>query len=144
MSTEVETPDRRSSGTPQTLRLRSITPSFTVNDLQASLAWYRDIVGFVVEEEWKHDGEVRGVSLVAGTAHLFLGQDDGAKGWDRKKGVGHRIFLSTVQDVDELAAKIKERGGTLASEPDDMPWGGRAFSLEDPDGFQLTISSTDE
>ena len=40
-----------------------------------------------------------------------------------------------------FAAGIKERGGSLESEPADMPWGARAFSVVDPDGFQITFSS---
>ena len=54
-----------------------------------------------------------------------------------------RRNVPVVVDVDEVAGSIKSRGGTLAAEPDDMPWGARAFSLVDPDGFQLTISSTE-
>ena len=143
MSTEADaTPDRRSHDAPESLRLRSIAPSLTVNDVQASIAWYRDIVGFVVQEEWEHDGKVMGATLVAGSAHLLIGQDDGAKGWDRSKGEGFRLYLNTAQGVDEVAANIKARGGTLESEPADTPWGARAFALVDPDGFQLTISST--
>jgi uncharacterized glyoxalase superfamily protein PhnB len=135
------TPSTSKRRTPETLRVRSVSPALTVNDLQASLAWYRDIVGFVVGEEWKQDGELRGVSLKAGSAELYLNQDDGAKGKNRKKGEGFRLHLSTAQDVDKVAADIKARGGALASEPTDMPWGVRAFSLEDPDGFKLTIAS---
>jgi uncharacterized glyoxalase superfamily protein PhnB len=144
MSPEAEaTPDRRSHDTPESLRLRSIAPSLTVKDVQASIAWYRDIVGFVVKEEWEHEGKVLGATLVAGSAQLLIGQDDGAKGWDRVKGEGFRLYLNTAQGVDEVANNIKARGGTLATEPADMPWGGRAFSLVDPDGFQLTISASD-
>jgi predicted enzyme related to lactoylglutathione lyase len=43
--------------------------------------------------------------------------------------------------VDELAAAIEARGGTLESPPADMPWGARAFSLVDPDGYKITIAS---
>jgi uncharacterized glyoxalase superfamily protein PhnB len=57
------------------------------------------------------------------------------------KGQGIRIYLQTTQDVDGVAAAIKDRGGELASEPEDMPWGARAFNLIDPDGILLTISS---
>ncbi len=99
------------------------------------------MVGFTVDERWEHEGELMGVSLVAGATRLMLGQDDGAKGWDRKKGQGFRLYLSTAQDIDQLAADIVGRGGTLAKEPADMPWGARAFDLVDPDGFQLTVSS---
>lgn len=126
---------------PETLRIRGVSPSFTVNDLQASLAWYRDVLGCVVEEEWKEGDKVMGVSLLAGSARFFIGQDDWAKGRDRKKGEGFRLHLTTGQDVDEVAARIKANGGKLDSEPADVPWGGRAFALADPDGFKLTIAS---
>lgn len=126
---------------PETLRLRSIAPGITVGDLDASLAWYRDVVGFTVGQLFEHEGEVRGAELLAGTSALMIGQDDWAKGRDRVKGVGMRLYMTTAQDIDGLAAGIKERGGSLESEPADMPWGARAFSVVDPDGFQITFSS---
>ncbi len=141
MSTQTDVPEERRVQDPHSLRLRSISPSLTVNDLRASLAWYRDTVGFSVEQAYEHEGQLRGVALMAGNARLMLSQDDGAKGSDRTKGVGHRLYMTTAQDVDEIAGAIKGRGGTLASEPADMPWGARAFNLVDLDGFQLTITS---
>src|SRR5574341_1260594 len=101
---------------PETLRLRDISPSLTVNDLQASIAWYRDVVGFMLEETWEHGGKLAGAAMVAGGATINLSQDDWAKGRDRVKGEGFRLYCSTAQDVDEIAAAIQARGGTLASE----------------------------
>ena len=129
---------------PQTLRLRAIAPSLTVNDVEASLSWYRDVVGFHVHELWEHDGKVMGADLVAGSAHLMIGQDDFAKGKDRSKGIGFRLYMTTAQSIDDLAAAIESRGGTLASPPEDQPWGARAFSLVDPDGFLMTIAAERE
>jgi len=114
---------------------------FTVDDVEASLHWYRDVIGFTVGEVFEHEGTMAGAELLAGTVRLFIGQDDWAKGRDRVKGVGNRVHLTTAQDIDALANGIKERGGSLDSEPEDMPWGARAFSLTDPNGFQFTISS---
>jgi hypothetical protein len=37
---------RKSSTAVRSLALSSASPSFTVNDLEKSLAWYRDVVGF--------------------------------------------------------------------------------------------------
>ncbi len=134
------TPDQRDDSHPETLRLRGITPALTVGDLDASLAWYRDVVGFHVQETWENEGKVGGAILVAGAGRLFLLQDDWAKGRDRVKGAGFRLHMATAADVDEIAAGIEQRGGTLESAPVDMPW-GRAFSIVDPDGFGITISS---
>src|SRR6266581_4866732 len=100
---------------PETLRLRQLTPSFTATDLQRSMAFYRDVLGFM------------------------LGQDDFKKGRDRQKGLGTRVWCHTAQDLDRLAAEIKARGGVLDQEPQDMPWGDRVFMISDPDGFKLTF-----
>jgi uncharacterized glyoxalase superfamily protein PhnB len=142
MATPRKPPTRkRTRKKPETLRLRSVGPSLTVGNLQASLAWYRDVLGFTLEETWEHQGKVAGVSVKAGSVHIVLNQDDWARGRDRVKGEGFRLYFNTSQDVDEIAAGIRARGGKLASEPADMPWGTRSFTLVDPDGFKLTISS---
>ena len=126
---------------PGTLRLRSVTPSLTVNDLQASLVFYRDVLGFHLAEEFQRDGQRVGVRLQAGAITFLLTQDDFAKGRDRKKGVGLRLYCTTAQEIDALAAAIQARGGALSQPPADQPWGVRDFAITDPDGFQLSISS---
>ena len=82
-----------------------------------------------------------GAALIAGDVRLNISQDDGASGPERGKGQGIRLYMNTVQNVDAIATRIQERGGSLDSEPADTPWGTRVFSLVDPDGFRLTISS---
>jgi uncharacterized glyoxalase superfamily protein PhnB len=124
-----------------TLRMSEAAPGFTANDLEKSLAWYRDVLGFVVEERWEQEGKLTGVQLRAGSVTFMLGQDDWKKGRDRKKGEGFRMYCTTTQDVDVLAERIKARGGTLDQNPRDQPWGMRDFALTDPDGFKITIGA---
>ena len=124
---------------PETLRLRNVTPSFTVTDLQRSIAFYRDVLGFVAGDEWRQDGALAGCEIHAGGVTFMLGQDDFAKGRDRQKGLGSRLYCDTAQDLDRVAAEIKARGGVLDQEPQDMPWGSRVFMISDPDGFKLTF-----
>lgn len=126
---------------PQTLRISDASPGFTVNDIERSLAWYCDVLGFVVKNKWIRDGKLAGAELMAGTTVFYIGQDDWKKGKDRKKGEGFRIYCTTKQSVDRLAAVIKARGGVLAQEPADQPWGSRDFAVEDPDGFKITIGN---
>jgi len=126
---------------PETLRLRGVSPSFTTNDLQRSIAFYRDVLGFVMGDEWRgENGVLNGCEMHAGSVVFVLTQDDFAKGRDRQKGVGTRLHVSTAQDIDRLASEIKARGGTLDQEPTDMPWGERLFMITDPDGFKLSIA----
>ena len=126
---------------PAAFEARSLSTSLTVKDLRASLAWYRDVLGFTVNQQHEREGVVRAVSFSAGAVQLLINQDDGAKGMDRVKGEGFSLMFTTSQDVDAIARGITERGGTLDSEPADMPWGARVFRLRDPDGFRLVITS---
>jgi uncharacterized glyoxalase superfamily protein PhnB len=79
--------------------------------------------------------------LRAGKSQVGLSQDDWQKGRERKKGVGMRLFMSTTQNVDEIAARAKAAGVRLDSEPHDTEWKSRAFEVTDPSGFLMTISS---
>jgi uncharacterized glyoxalase superfamily protein PhnB len=121
--------------------LRSTTPGFTVNDIERSVAWYRDVLGFVVKDRWEHEGRLAGVEMTAGSVTFMLGQDDWKKGRDRVKGEGFRMYCTTRQDVDRLAEQITARGGTLIQEPRDEPWGVRDLAVADPDGFKITIGA---
>jgi lactoylglutathione lyase len=142
MSTNSPTLDQDTNGAePESFRARTLSASLTVKDLQKSLAWYHEVVGFTVDRRYEREGKLRAVALKAGDVRILIGQDDGAKGWDRVKGEGFSLQITTDQNVDAMAKRIKELGATLQSEPADMPWGARVFRLQDPDGFKLTISS---
>jgi len=93
-----------------------------------------------MDRRHERGGRLIAVSLRAGAVRLLLTQDDGAKGLDRAKGEGFSLQITTTQDVDALAARIKERGWTLDTEPFSMPH-TRAFRLRDPDGFRFTVST---
>lgn len=135
------TPDDVERTPAEPLAGNALAASLTVTDLQRSLAWYRDVVGFVVDREYERAGRLMAVALRAGSVRILIGQDDGARGWDRVKGEGFSLQITTDQDVDGIARRIRERGGLLDSEPTDTPWGARVFRLTDPDGFRFTISS---
>ena len=117
-----------------------LSVSLTVKDLQESLRWYTELVGFTLDRKMERYGELRGAVITAGNVRMLLNQDDGGKGWERVKGQGFSISINTEQDVDTIAKRVVDGGGKLTTEPADMPWGARAFRLHDPDGYQISIS----
>ena len=133
-------PGGRERAQPESFRASALQASFTVNDIQKSLAWYRDILGFVVDEKYEREGRLQAVALKAGAVRVLIGQDDGAKGKDRVKGQGMSLQFTTTQDIDSLAAQVEKRGGKLDTKPADQ-YGMRSFSVKDPDGFRFVISS---
>ena len=125
---------------PETFRARTVSASLAVKDLQKSLTWYRDKVGFYVDEKVENRGKLIGVTLKAGDIRILLSQDDGGTGWDKVKGAGFTLQFTTAQDIDALAEAILQRGGSLEAKPQDVS-GTRVLRLRDPDGFRLVISA---
>ena len=126
--------------TQEALQISAFVPIVTADDLQKSIAFY-EALGFTADERWEENGTLLGVMLRAGKSQIGLNQDDWRKGRDRKKGLGVRLYMSTTQDVDEIAARARRAGITLGSEPHDTEFNSRAFEVTDPSGFLLTISS---
>jgi len=117
--------------------------SITCKDLQASIRFYRDAIGFAVAQTFENNGKVAGAIIAAGDCRIVLNQDDGKLGWDRIKGQGFYLQINVAgpADVDATAKRITAAGGTLLDQPADRPWGARMFQFKDLDGFKLGVST---
>lgn len=126
-----------------TLNATTLGCSITCKDIQASITFYSDAIGFAVAQTFENDVKVAGAVVSAGQIHIVLNQDDGKLGWDRIKGQGFYLQLNVagLADVDAAAKRIKAAGGTLIDEPADRPWGVRMFQFRDLDGFKLGVST---
>lgn len=126
------------------LQARSLSPNITASDLPRSIKFYTDGLGFEIVHRHEEDGVLRYVMLKGGGALLSLGMDDFAKGRDRSKGVGLRLWINTTQDINVLAEQAKRAGITLDEGPAALPWGPMAFAVTDPDGFKVTVANERE
>jgi uncharacterized glyoxalase superfamily protein PhnB len=126
--------------TQDAVQISAIVPILTVDELQKSVTFY-EALGFAIEERWEEKGTLLGVMLRAGKTQIGLNQDDWKKGRDRTKGIGVRLSISTLGNVDEIAKRARNAGITLKSDPHDTEWKSRAFEVSDPSGFLLTIFS---
>mgnify|MGYP001548778314 CR=1 FL=1 len=124
------------------LQGQSLEASLTVRDLDTSVIWYTEVLGFTIDRKHDRGGKLIAVSLRAGAVRILLTQDDGAKGLDRAKGDGFSLQITTPGSVDTLAARIGQKGGILDNAPTTAPWGARFIRVRDPDGFRFTISTT--
>ena len=131
------------SDTTTAIRATTLGCSLTCEDLEASIRFYNDAVGFTVAQTFESDGKVAAAVVAAGDCRIVLNQDDGKLGWDRIKGQGFYLQINVVApaDVDAAAARVKAAGGTLIDEPADRYWGVRMFQFKDLDGFKLGVST---
>ena len=131
------------TATTAVINATNLSCSITCKDLDASIRFYRDAIGFAVAHTYDNDGKVVAAVVVAGDCAIVLNQDDGKLGWDRIKGQGFylQINVVSVADVDAASARITAAGGRLLSEPADRAWGVRMFQFTDLDGFKLGVST---
>jgi len=111
-----------------------------VTDLKRAVRFYQDL-GFT--KAYEND---RGVTMVAGTAKLFIFQTRNSNPAPVKRdftlfqnplGIDHISF--EVEDVDRVHAEAKAKGLVFNGEPADQSWGARMVSLRDPDGNNLYL-----
>jgi catechol 2,3-dioxygenase-like lactoylglutathione lyase family enzyme len=107
---------------------------FVVSDLAASLAYYRDVLGFQVTFE--HGAPPSYACLCRDEVALHL-----LAAARTKRLRGHGAICIFVEDVDQLHAEVAGRGAKLLNQPADRDYGMRDFDVVDADGNQLTFGT---
>lgn len=122
--------------------MKKIYPLLTVADIAASLAFYRDVLGFTVTSEVPgDDGRLIHGSVSHGDADLMFGPvDAGAEpSDDAPLGTAVMLYIGVddATDLDPFFARVKATGTRVIQEPTDEPWGDRVWGVLDPDGYRL-------
>jgi uncharacterized glyoxalase superfamily protein PhnB len=120
-------------------------------DADASLTFYRDVLGFEVRNDVEYGGmhwitvgpaDQPGTSIVL---HPPGGGDPGVTEEERRtiaemmaKGTYAGINLAT-KDVDSTFEQLQARGAEVVQEPTDQPWGIRDCAFRDPAGNMIRI-----
>ena len=130
--------------TDPTIRMDHI--AITVQDLERSVAFYRDLLGFdVLGQRLLDDGSITLVFLRSKGACLELfeyrGQDAHTATDVPNTTGGYKHVALQTDDVDALAAKLKAAGVPFHLDPLDATGGVRLAFFRDPDGNELEIVS---
>jgi catechol 2,3-dioxygenase-like lactoylglutathione lyase family enzyme len=108
---------------PAVINATSIGGSLTCKELETSIRFYRDAIGFAVAQSFEHDGKVVASVVEAGDCRLVLNQDDGKLGWDRIKGQGFYLHQCGERGGCRRGGSADHGGGRHAlNEPADRPW----------------------
>ena len=101
-----------------------------VNNLEESLAFYRNVLGFELETD-NSAAEPPMATLKAGDLRLTLAQHLETM---LRRGRGVHFFIG-VEDVDLYYHQLEDKLLELQP-PVDEGWGGRFITLEDPDKYR--------
>ncbi|WP_445220576.1 bleomycin resistance protein [Bradyrhizobium sp. Pa8] len=105
---------------------------FVVSDITASLAYYRDVLGFEVTFEYGQPPSYACLCRDEVGLHLLA-----AAATKRLPGQGGICIF--VGDVDQIYAELSGRGARLLNRPEDRDYRMRDFDVVDADGNQLTF-----
>jgi uncharacterized glyoxalase superfamily protein PhnB len=119
--------------------IQELWPLLFVQDIERSIAFYRDQLGFTVVGEAKSDGRVFWCRLKHGGASIMLQQAEGEDGpaEGRGRGVG---FFFVCDDADSLFAELSDRGLILDS-PTVAYYGMKQLFVPEPDGYSICFES---
>lgn len=116
--------------------IRQIAPQFFTTDMQATLAYYRDQLGFAIEGTWL-DPPVYAI-VVRDGQHIHFRLADVPRAAAKYDDELLDAYLR-VDDVDALHAEFAARGVEFSRALDDTPWGMREFVVKDGDGRLLAF-----
>jgi catechol 2,3-dioxygenase-like lactoylglutathione lyase family enzyme len=105
-----------------------------VSDPDASIAFYRDKAGFVLDHDHKVSDEIRFVQLTppGSACSIAIG-----KGISQKEPGSVEGLQVVVDDIEEAKATLAA-GGVEVSDVQDFPW-GRFVHFTDPDGNSWAV-----
>lgn len=121
-----------------------MAPLLQVYDMQTSLAFYRDVIGFkMVQQSDPHpDGHFDWCMLELGGVYLMLNtayeRDERPPLPDAVRRAHHfdMSFYIGVADIDAVHAHLIAKNQNVAP-PQLMRYGMRELTITDPDGFEL-------
>ena len=134
-----------------TIALNGLVPLLQVYDMNESIAFYRDLLGFEVHA---HSPEIEAAEgryfhwawLRHGDAELMLNtafdanERPAARDSAREAAHDDVCLYMGCPDPDAAYAELKARGLDLRP-PKTAPYGMRQLLLRDPDGYQICLQS---
>jgi len=125
------------------VNVKQAVPFFGVSDIEKSVRYYTESLGFVMKNKWTPGGKLRWCWLEIGEAAVMLQQfwregEHKANVPKEKLGVGVSICF-TCRDALEIYRELKAKGVDAK-----RPFVGNAMwvtAVRDPDGYELFFES---
>jgi uncharacterized glyoxalase superfamily protein PhnB len=127
----------------QTPMIRQIVPLFFTTDIPATIAWYKDKLGFDLLGTWPDPPATPVYAMMArdGRAIHFRCAAPPTPNPDKYAGELLDAYIY-VEDADALHAEVAAKGVEFARRLFNAPWGMREFVVKDCDGRLLAFGAS--
>lgn len=109
------------------------TAIFASSDIDATLAYYKDVLGFESSWTWG-EPPTFGSARRGGVTIMFNLQPELAANVK-----GHQHWIQ-VDDTDEIYKEHSASGAKIVDDIEDKPWGFREYVVEDCNGYHLRFA----
>jgi len=106
-------------------------------DVARSLAFYHDMLGFKLIEDFRYEGRSVYARLHAPGGDGTIALHQAGPGVPLSSE-GVRLYFE-VGDLDGFCRKLQQKGFYITQLPRMMPWGWRHAYLNDPDGHEISL-----
>ena len=127
--------------------LEKLTPNLIVSNVARSVAFYRDVLGFAVDQTVPEEGPYVFAIVKSGAVEIFLNAPEPAIAEypafaNRPIGGTLTLFIET-SDIASAYEALKDRVTVVM--PLEKKWYGvTEFAFEDPDGYVITFAERSE
>ena len=119
--------------------VRQLKPLLAVSDIQRSVEFYRDRLGFNLTGQAENEGKIFWCSMERGGSAIMLQQAEDEDGPAEGRGRGVSFYF-ICDDADTMYAELTARGLQL-SPPTVAYYGMKQVVVPEPDGYYLCFES---
>ncbi|MBJ6760648.1 VOC family protein [Myxococcaceae bacterium JPH2] len=121
----------------------SITPYLSLRDASKGIEFYKNALG--AKELYRlptPDGKVAHAELQVGDSRVMLAEENPTWGNTSAKALGGTPVMLCLytENVDALADRFVKAGGKVVRPVENMFYGDRSGTFEDPEGYRWTLS----
>ena len=115
-----------------------VIPELAYPDVVAAVAWLVDVLGFI---ERVRIGPGHRAQLSFGEGSLIVADVGHGRAAPTGEDSSQSVMLR-VDDVEALCDRVRNHGGEILREPQDLPYGERQCTIRDPGGHRWTLTQT--
>jgi PhnB protein len=124
-----------------------IYPLLHVADVDRTMAYYRDVLGFTLGHTVRDDSGRPFHGDVAWNGAILMFEPIEHLSDQARSVLGGGLILyflddAADSDIDMYYETVQRNGATIIDEIQDQFWGDRTFTIADPDGYILSFAKT--